>query len=401
MGAGALDDFAGGILASDVQTALNALGGEFSDRELAALARLTSAADKLPYFTGDGTAATTDLTSFARTVLDDTTAAAALTTLGGVAKTLYDANTVLAADTDDTPAAVTMGASTILARLAAGNIKAATPSEIVTLLNEQIDTIGAGTDITTNNVSSTKHGLTPKLSNVSTEYLSGTGVYSTPTGSGIPATIVDAKGDIIVATANDTVARQAVGTDFLDTLVPNSGVTNGLAWSKPRSGLRPTSSLYETFSRMGAPLSNQAVLVSQRMSLVAIDLPNALQITSISFMSATTALVGGNHQYFGLYDSSRSLLRASNDDTSTAWNSNTVKTLNLSSQFTTTYSGLHYLAILVDAGTVPTISSVTSITQVNTVAPITVGTSNTGVTSLQNPANALAAIGNSPWAYVT
>jgi hypothetical protein len=51
-----------------------------------------------------------------------------------VPKSLFDANTVLAADTDDTPAALTMGASTILARLAAGNIKAATPAELRTLL---------------------------------------------------------------------------------------------------------------------------------------------------------------------------------------------------------------------------------------------------------------------------
>lgn len=51
-----------------------------------------------------------------------------------VTKALYDANTVLAANSDDTPAALTMGASTILARLAAGNIKAATPAEIKTIL---------------------------------------------------------------------------------------------------------------------------------------------------------------------------------------------------------------------------------------------------------------------------
>ncbi len=53
---------------------------------------------------------------------------------GKVPKSLYDANTVLAADTNDTPAALTMGASTILARLAAGNIKAASVAEILTLL---------------------------------------------------------------------------------------------------------------------------------------------------------------------------------------------------------------------------------------------------------------------------
>lgn len=106
------------------------------------------------------------------------------TALGAyVPKSLYDAQSALVAVTDDTPAAVTFAASTIMARLAAGNLKACTVSEIVTLL------------------------------------------------SALQVTIIDAKGDLIAGTGADAAARLAAGSN--DTvLICDSAQSTGLKYAQ-------------------------------------------------------------------------------------------------------------------------------------------------------------------------
>lgn len=51
----------------------------------------------------------------------------------------------------------------------------------------------------------------------------------------VPKTIVDAKGDLIAATAADTTARLAVGANG-ETLVADSSTATGLKWAAPSSG---------------------------------------------------------------------------------------------------------------------------------------------------------------------
>lgn len=58
---------------------------------------------------------------------------------------LFNAQTILIATLDNTPVPLTVGASTIVARLAAGNIVAATPAQILALLSGQ-----AGADFNMN-----------------------------------------------------------------------------------------------------------------------------------------------------------------------------------------------------------------------------------------------------------
>src|SRR5688500_18697600 len=82
------DYFVAGVTNIALQEAL-------ANANLVSLGALPTSADKLPYFTGAGTAAMAQLSTFIRALLDDADAAAARATLGAASATLIPSGTVM------------------------------------------------------------------------------------------------------------------------------------------------------------------------------------------------------------------------------------------------------------------------------------------------------------------
>lgn len=172
------------------------------------------------------------------------------------------------------------------------------------------------------------------------------------------------------------------------------------------SSFLPTAALHQTVPRH-ALLGNATTLSTGRMTLVRITLPAGTVVSNITFVSATTALGTGTHQWFALYDANRALLAVTANDTSTAWSANTAKTLAIASPYTITTTGDYYLGINVTASTVPTLLGVIHSNSVAiNLPPIVCGYDGTN-TGLTTPAGApataaaLTALAVIPYAYVS
>lgn len=99
------------------------------------------AANKFLARASTGNIAAKDVTDFAFTILDDLNAGEVITTIGAVPNTLYDANTILAATINDTPAALIVGEQTVVGRATGGNIAALAIDNDLSAVSATDDTI--------------------------------------------------------------------------------------------------------------------------------------------------------------------------------------------------------------------------------------------------------------------
>lgn len=165
-------------------------------------------------------------------------------------------------------------------------------------------------------------------------------------------------------------------------------VTAGGLTATARGGWLPTGAISQSIPRTAVSASGG--LTSGRLRMTGgIVIPAGVTVSSITFVSAATALVTGTNQWFALYDKSRNRLAVTVDDTSTAWAAETAKTLALSTPYTVGQDTEVYAGACVVAATPPTLHCGNPPTAIGTLAPVTGGLADTGLT---NPASAPATL---------
>lgn len=121
--------------------------------------------------------------------------------------------------------------------------------------------------------------------------------------------------------------------------------------------------------------------------LWAVHLGAGTLVSDVGFVTATTAAVTPAHWWTCLVDQKYKLLAASADQATGAIAASTWFSPALAAAYTTTYSGLHYLGVMIAAATMPTLCSNPSaplqamLTGAGAPASVIGGASNTGATT--------------------
>lgn len=158
-------------------------------------------------------------------------------------------------------------------------------------------------------------------------------------GAAIPKDLVDAKGDLLAATAADTVARLAVGSNG-QMLIADSTQATGVRWGTPPGFNLPYLATFTGQSVSSTGTANTAYY----MPIVAAA---SLAVTSIKFFVGTQS---GNYD-IGVYDSTFAKVWARGSTAVPATGPATVLISAGTPTSLTVTTGVYYLAFAADNGT--------------------------------------------------
>lgn len=133
---------------------------------------------------------------------------------------------------------------------------------------------------------------------------SATRAVGTGTGTVLSADTVDAKGDLLAGTANDTIARLAVGSNG-QFLTADSSTASGLAWGPGAVPRRPAlAASWATITNrpLVVPATGTGTLAKDSWRFLPIRLTEDLPIDALAVTTVTTAASGGTAALiFGLF----------------------------------------------------------------------------------------------------
>lgn len=212
-----------------------------------------------------------------------------------------------------------------------------------------------------------------------TRYVGGTTGGAPVTGTfAVGDFVIDETGAVIVCTVAGSPGTWVNNSSGVQSVTAGVNCTvtgtaqNPIINAAQNDPLIPTGYWYESSPRApGMSTATLTPLTSGEVCGFAVEILAGSVLNKIAFMSGSTALVTGTHQYFGITDANFNSIAATSDDVATAWGTTNLKVLTVdflysagawhgvqgtANPYTFTTSGVYYVIIMIAAATVPSLT---------------------------------------------